>query len=114
MRRPALAVLALAVLALAGCSGEPEPPPLSQAEREDLFWTAYEQRLGMVGKDYADPAAAKRGSIEYGYVLCDELAKGIDRDVLTQGTATYTKAEVTVQVDTAVEYLCPEQAAPAS
>lgn len=107
MRRVALAVLAL--LVLAGCGAE--APTLTKAEREDQFWTAYEQRLGMVGRDYADPAAARRGSIEYGYVLCDELAKGIDRDILTQGSAAYTEAEVTAQVDTAVEFLCPEQAA---
>lgn len=109
MRRPALVVLAL--LVLAGCSNEPEAPVLTQSEREDQFWTTYQQRLGMTGTDYADPAEAKSGSIDYGYFLCGELDNGIDRGVLTQGTSTFTEAEITVQVDTAVEFLCPEQAA---
>lgn len=108
----ALPLLVLAAGLLAGCSSEPEPPPLTQRQREDQFWTAYEQRLGLVGTDYADPAAAKSQSIEYGHFLCDKLAQGTSRDVLiSQGSGrTYTREEMTAQVDTAVEFLCPEQA----
>lgn len=100
----------LAVFALTS-GGSDEPAPLTQAQREDQFWTAYEQRLGLAGTDYADPALAKSRSIEYGHFLCDKLASGTDRDVLiSQGSGrTYTREEMAAQVDTSVEFLCPDQ-----
>lgn len=107
------ALLTAAVLAtapaVAACTSTPAP---TQAQREDQFWTAYEKRMGLVGTDYADPAKAKSGSIEYGYFICGELAKGTDRNVLlSQGSqGTYTREEFQTQMDTAIEFLCPEQA----
>lgn len=106
-----VAALAFAALALlAGCGSE--SPTLTQAQREDQFWTAYERRTGLVGTDYADPVRAKAGSISYGHFLCGELTKGVDRSVLvSQGSrGSYSREEFTVQLDTAIEFLCPEQA----
>src|SRR5687768_8928157 len=83
-RRRAVATTALtaAALLLTGCAGEPAAPELTTQEREAQFWDAWESRLGMPGRDYADPAAARSSSIDLGYAICDELAAGIDRDVL--------------------------------
>lgn len=114
MRTPTV-LITLAVAGLtaltSGCgSGEPEAAPLAPAERESQFWTAYEQRLGMVGRDYADPAKARAVSIEFGHFLCGELAKGMDGNVLiAQGSRSSSREEMQVKVDTAVEFLCPEQ-----
>lgn len=91
----------LTALALTGCS---DPGP-----REDEFWVAYEQRLGMVGRDYADPVEAKAGSIRYGYFLCRKLAEGMDPSVLVVDGPVYSWKQVRVQLDTAVEFLCPQQ-----
>lgn len=101
---------AIALALLAGCGSEPEPQ-LTQAQREDQFWTAYEQRLGMVGTDYADPALARSASIDFGHFLCGELEKGTDRNVLiSKGSGgVSTREEFTVKVDTSVEFLCPGQ-----
>lgn len=102
---------AIALVLLAGCGSEPEQPQLTQQQREDQFWTAYEQRLGMVGTDYADPAEAKSASIRFGRFLCGELEKGTDRNVLiSKGSGgVSTREEFTVKLDTSVEFLCPEQ-----
>lgn len=92
----------LAALVLAGCSNA-DPGP-----REDEFWVAYEQRLGLFGTDYADPAEAKAGSIRFGYFLCRKLSEGTDPAVLVVDGAVFTREQVRVQLDTAVEFLCPE------
>ena len=104
-----LLILAAALLAPA-CAAD-TAPYVPRPQREAQFWENYERRLGLVGTDYANPAEAKAGSVRYGYFLCGELAKGTDRDVLiSQGSGrTYTREEMTVQVDTAVEFLCPER-----
>lgn len=85
---------------------------LDRQQREDQFWSTFEKRLGLVGTDYADPAKAKSASINYGYWICGELAEGTDRSVLlAQGSGgDYTREEFEVQMGTAVEFLCPEQA----
>lgn len=106
--------LPLLLLALTACAATPPPaaPELTQAQREAQFWTAYEQRLGMVGKDYADPIAAKAQSVKFGYVICDELDRGADRGVVTAKLARNATAdEARVQVDTAAEFLCPQHTA---
>lgn len=104
------AVLAAIAFALTGCSNsDPGKPPQSQQAREDQFWVAYEQRLGMVGRDYYNPVKAKSASIEYGYFLCRKLAEGTDPAVLTSRGTAFTREEKQVQLDTAIEFLCPEQ-----
>lgn len=92
---------------LTGCTAE----VATQTQREDMFWTEYEKRMGLVGTDYADPVEARNGSIEYGYFLCSRLEQGMDRDVLIVRAAgsTSTTEEVETAVNTAVEFLCPEQ-----
>lgn len=82
-----------------------------QQQREDRFWEVYEQRLGLIGAEYADPAEAKAGSIECGYFLCSKLADGTDPAVLvSQGNQSiYTREETRVQMEIAVEFLCPDQ-----
>lgn len=109
--RCVLTVLGLLLLAACG-TAEPAQPQLTPAQMDDQFWTAYEQRLGMVGKDYADPAAAKRGSIRYGHIICEELDKGADRGVVQSKLTNRdtTADEARVQVDTAAEFLCPQHA----
>jgi hypothetical protein len=101
--------IATALLLPACGSDTAETPQLTQQQREDQFWTAYEQRMGLVGTDYASPTNAKYGAIRYGQFLCGELANGTDRDVLiAKGSkGNYSKEEMTVQVDTSVEFLCP-------
>lgn len=105
--------LTAALLVSAGCAAEPPPAPapvLTKQQRETLFWINYEKRLGLVGKNY-DPDRAKAGAIEYGQFLCGQLSTGTRRDVLiSQGTSpdTYTREEATAQVETAVEFLCPQ------
>jgi hypothetical protein len=103
---------ALAVgLTACGSSTAADTPQLTQQQREDQFWTNYERRLGMVGRDYADPVEAKAASIRFGYFLCGELAKGTDRDVLiSRGSGgVATREEFTTKLETAEEFLCPGQ-----
>lgn len=120
MRSVITLTVAIAALTLASCASGADPTlaaptttPFSSTDaidRQDRFWTAYEKRLGLVGTDYADPAEAKSGSIRYGYFLCGELTKGVDRNVLiSQGSrGQYSREEFEAQLDTAVEFLCPE------
>lgn len=111
MRR--IAAAALLTMVLAGCGTSPEVPrALTAAERDEAFWTAYEKRLGMVGRDYADAEEARAGAIKFAHTVCDEFDKGIDRDVaISQVTGRYaTAAEAKVQIDTAIEFYCPQHA----
>lgn len=119
-KRNWLAAIILATgLTLTGCGGEEQVhgasvrdvSELSTVQRENLFWTEYEKRMGLVGTQYADPARAKQGSIEYGRALCDRLESGMDREVLVtrSATANTSEDEVRVAIDTATEFLCPEQ-----
>ena len=104
--KAALAAITLALLT-AGCAAEP-----SRLERDDQFWTAYEQRLGLVGTDYANgPAAAKTAAVQFGWTICDQLAKRIDQRVLRSRLAVNGRVPVEmadVQVETTTEFLCPE------
>jgi hypothetical protein len=66
---------------------------MTPAQRDDAFWVAYEQRTGMVGRDYAD----------------DMLAQGTDPRFLTSHSSIYTEQQLQVQLETATEFLCPDQ-----
>ncbi len=114
MRRTAATLLL--VFAVAGCSspvsGAPAPAKLTQAQQDDAFWSTYQQRLGMVGRDYANATEARTAAIGFARTVCAEFDKGIDRDVaISQITGRYaTAAEAKVQIDTAIEFYCPQHA----
>lgn len=53
----------------------------------------------------------RRASIELGHIVCEELAAGMDRSVAVGRLvgSNASEAEARVKVDTAIEFLCPEQ-----
>lgn len=110
MRVKTLAVAAVGLLlALTACGGDDDDgaSQAPQAEREAQFWTDYERRLGFVGTDYADPAEAKRASINLGYAYCRELAEGVDREILISPSRYQTEEQRRIGVELAEKYLCP-------
>jgi Protein of unknown function (DUF732) len=107
-------LLALAVTGLTACSAQPpgHSAASSQVEREDQFWSALQTRTRLVSRGYVDPAAAKAGAIEYGKWICGKLATGTDKNLfIPHGVApdNATREQFTVQVNTATEFLCPDQ-----
>lgn len=107
-------LLTLAVTALIACSSQPAglSAASSQAGRDDQFWSALQTRSGRVIHGYEDPAAAKAGAIEYGKWICGKLTTGIDKKAFISHGAVpdnSTREQFAIQVNTATEFLCPDQ-----